>query len=195
MKLKLVAFLVSIMACMTGCGTVGESLNSAFNMTTCEYDYKSISNLSLAGMDMSKGVSPMHIPRIAAIVGGKSSSIPMNFTLNLDVKNRNTTAAALSGMQYIINIDGIELTTGSFNQMLNIAGGTTQVLPLSVGVDLATLVKKNSASAVENMVKNFIGIGSQKSNVKLQLKPSFMIGSQSIASPVYIPVSFSFGGN
>lgn len=100
-----------------------------------------------------------------------------------------------NGLQYIISIDDIQFTTGVVNQALNIASGQTQTLPLSIGVDLASLMKNNSKDAVVNIAKNLIGIGSKKSNVNVQLKPTFMIGSVPVTSPVYIPVNFSFGGN
>jgi hypothetical protein len=56
-------------------------------------------------------------------------------------------------------------------------------------------MKNNSKNAVVDIAKNFIGIGTKKSNVSVQLKPTFMIGSVPVTSPVYIPVNFSFGGN
>ena len=97
-------------------------------------------------------------------------------------------------MDYIISIDDIQFTTGSVNQSLNIGAGQTQVLPISIGLDLATLMKDNSKSAVMEIAKNFLGIGSQQSKVAVQLRPTFNIGQSKVPSPVYIPLSFSFGG-
>lgn len=194
MKLKLIAFIFSFTLLFTSCGSVGESLNSAYNITKCEYNYKSISNLTLSGMNLSNGINVTSIPKVVGILNGSTSSIPLDFTLNLDVKNPNATAAALSGLQYIISIDDVQFTTGRVNQSLNIAGGASQTLPINIGVDLATLMQNNSKSAVTNIAKNFLGIGSEKSNVSLQIKPTFMIGNQPITSPVYIPIEFAFGG-
>jgi len=194
MKLKLLAFLFSFTFLFSGCGSVGEGLNSAYNITKCEYNYKSISNLSLSGMNLSNGINVTSIPKILGILNGSASSIPLDFTLNLDVKNPNTTAAALNGLQYIISIDDVQFTTGRVNQSLNIAGGASQTLPLNIGVDLATLMQNNSKTAVTNIAKNFLGIGNEKSNVSLQIRPTFMIGNQPITSPVYIPINFAFGG-
>lgn len=194
MKLKLFVFIFSLTFLFTGCGSVGEGLSSAYNITKCEYNYKSISNLSFSGMNLSNGISAVNLAKIVAILGGNSSSMPLDFTLNLDVKNPNATAAALNGLQYIISIDDVQFTTGRVNQSMNIAAGTSQTLPLNIGVDLATLMQNNSKSAVTNIAKNFLGIGNEKSNVSVQIKPTFMIGNQAITSPVYIPVSFSFGG-
>lgn len=194
MKKRILTLFV-IAAVLMSCDTVQKSLSSTYNMINCEYNYKSISGLTVSGMNLSNGLSVTSIPKITSILSGSASSIPLNFTLNLDVKNPNESAAALNGMQYIISIDDIQFTTGSVNQALNIEAGQSQTLPLTIGVDLATLMKNNSKDAVVDIAKNFIGIGSKKSNVKVQLKPTFMIGSVPVTSPAYIPVSFSFGGN
>ncbi len=197
MKFKLLGLCLSITMMFTGCGTVGESfegLSSAYNITKCEYNYRSISNLSLSGMNLSNGVSLTNIPKVVSVLSGTASSIPLDFILNLDIKNPNATAAALNGLQYIISVDDIQFTTGQVNQAMSIASGATQTLPLNIGVDLATLMKGNSKSAVENIAKNFLGIGSQKSNVTVQIKPTFLIGNTPVTSPMYIPVNFSFGG-
>lgn len=178
---------------LPGCNVTND-LSSAYNVTKCNYDYKSISNLTVSGMNLSNGISPTSIPKLLTILGGTASSIPLDFTLNLNVKNPNTTAAIMNGMQYVISIDDIEFTTGYVDQALNIAAGGTQTLPINIGVDLAKLMSNNSKSAVTNIAKNFIGIGDSKSNVQVQLKPTFMIGGTPITSPIYFPVSFAFGG-
>jgi len=193
MKIKFIFLSVVCLFILSGCSAVKE-IGGAYNMTQCKYSYNSISALTLDGMDLSKGVSVSNIAKIATLLSGKSSSIPLNFTLNMNVLNPNQTEAMLNGLQYIISVDDVEFTTGQVNQSLNIPSGGTKILPLTIGVDLASLMKDNSKGAVENIAKNFIGIGTEKSNVKVQLKPSFKIGGQVITSPSYIPVSFSFGG-
>lgn len=182
--------LVSFASC-----DVAQQVGSAYNMVNCNYSYNSISNLSLAGMDFSKGINLVNGAQAAAALSGNTSSLPLQFTLNLNVNNPNTTAAALNGMHYILSIDNVEFTTGSLSQSLNIGAGQTQVLPLTIGVDLAKLMSGDSKDAVTNIAKNFLGIGGRKSNVSLQLRPTFMVGNYPVTSPVYIPLSFSFGGN
>lgn len=193
MKIKAIISLLAIIVVVSSCN-VGQQVSGAYNMTQCKYDFNSISNLTLSGMDLSKGVSFTHIPQITSILSGRPSSVPMNLTLNLDVKNPNQSAAFLNGLQYILSIDDVQFTTGTLNQTLNIPAGGTQMLPLQIGLDLATLLKGESKDAVLNIAKNFIGIGNQPSNVTLQLRPTFMIGDRAIPSPVYIPVKFSFNG-
>ncbi|MDH6356202.1 LEA type 2 family protein [Parabacteroides sp. PF5-9] len=192
-KFKNLFLVLATFLTLTGCD-VAKQVGGAYNMVNCKYNYHSISNLTVAGMNLSNGVSLMQIPQLTSILSGAASSIPLNFTLNLDVANPNQSAALLHGLQYILSIDDIQFTTGTVSQSLNVPSGGSQVLPLTIGFDLVSMLKGDSKNAVTNIAKNFIGIGNQKSNVTLQIKPTFMIGNQAIASPVYIPVSFSFGG-
>ena len=194
MKKRIFA-LVVIAVSLIGCSNLQQGLSGTYNMINCEYSYKSISGMSISGMNLSNGLSITSIPKITSILKGSATSIPLDFTLNLNIKNPNQSAAMLNGLQYVISIDDIQFTTGSVNQALNIAAGQTQTLPLSIGVDLANLMKNNSKDAILNIAKNLAGIGSQKSNISVQLKPTFMIGTVPVTSPIYIPVNFSFGGS
>ena len=193
MYMKRIILLLSVILMMSGCD-VAKQLGGAFNMTQCKYDYNSISNLAVGGVDLSQGLSLASITRLTQLFTGNISSLPLNFNVNVDVTNPNTTAAFLNGMQYILSIDGVQFTTGSLNQTLNIASGEKQTMPLTLGFDVAQLLTGNTKDAVLNIVKNFVGIGSEKSQVTLQIKPSFQIGNSLIPSPVYIPISFAFGG-
>ena len=194
MKKKILSLLI-IMAIFISCDSVQKSLSGTYNMINCEYNYKSISGLTVSGINLSNGLSVTSIPKVTSILSGNASSIPLNFTLNLDVKNPNTSAAMMNGLQYIISVDDIQLTTGSLNQALSVEAGQTKTLPIAIGVDLATLMKNNSKDAVVNIAKNFIGIGNKESKVFVQLKPTFLIGNVPITSPSYIPLVFNFGWN
>lgn len=112
----------------------------------------------------------------------------------MDVTNPNTSAALLNKLQYEVNIDDIHFTNGTLDKVVNIAGGATQTIPLTVGIDVATLMQNNSQTALLNIVKNIAGISGEKSTVSLSLRPTFNIAGQLVTSPVAIPVSFSFGG-
>jgi LEA14-like dessication related protein len=143
---------------------------------------------------MSKGLNPLAIPKIISILTGNASSIPLEFTLNMDVKNPNSGTAAFQSLQYVISVDDVQFTTGNFDRPFTVNAGESKKLPMNISLDLVQIMKSNSKSAVENIVKNFLGIGSEPSNVTVQLKPSFKVGEQLFSSPLYIPVSFSFGG-
>ena len=197
MKQKIaVLFLVTILSVSCGTNSTLGGLGGALNLVQCEYSYNSLSNLSLSGMNLSgsNALSLTNITKITSILTGNATSVPMNFTVNMDVKNPNQSTAALNGLRYNLKIDGIQFTTGNMEQAFSVAGGSSKVLPLSVGFDLATMLKGDSKNSVINIVKNFVGIGSEKSKVTLELYPNINISGVSIPSPVAIPVSFSFGG-
>ena len=194
MKKKFGCFLLMTFFLMSPGCDITKVLQSAYNMTNCEYHYKSISNLTIANINISNGISVLQMPQLLAVLSGSTSSIPLDFTLNLNVHNPNATQAAFQALQYIIQIDDIDFTNGYLTQPFNVGAGETQQLPIHIGFDIATLISNHSASAILNIVKNFIGIGSDKSNVTVQLKPTFNMGGSQITSPVFIPVSFSFGG-
>ncbi len=193
MKYKFLFLIFPVFLILSGCN-VAKELGGAYNMINCKYDYNSISSLNLAGMNLSNGISLAHLPQITSILTGRATSIPLDFTLNLDVTNPNQSSALLHGLQYILSIDNVQFTTGTVNQSLNIPAGGKQLLPLTIGLDLAALLKGDSKNAVEKIAKNFIGIGNDKSNITIQLKPTFMIGGYPVTAPSYIPVTFAFGG-
>lgn len=191
---KYLSILLLVVFASYGCGSLESSLRNSYNMVNCEYSYNSVSDITVDGMNLSSGLNPLSIMKLTSLLTGKASSIPLGFTVNLNVKNPSQSAAALHGMQYVISIDDVQFTNGTINQSLHISGGDTQTLPLTIGVDLITLMQNNSKDAIVNIAKNFLGMSDKKSKVSLQLKPSFLIGNQTITSPIYFPVSFTFGG-
>jgi LEA14-like dessication related protein len=133
--------------------------------------------------------------KILGLLTGSATSIPVGFTLNLDVKNPNATEAMLNGMEYVLAIDGIDFTTGALQQQLSVPAGTTGTLPLTMAFDVASLLKGETQNAVVNAIKNLIGMGSgEPSNVSLNIRPSFDVAGYQVVSPVFIPISFNFGG-
>lgn len=194
MKIKFLFLFSFALILFSGCD-VAKQVGGAYNMVNCKYEFNSVSGLNVGGIDFSQGLSLANMAQATNILSGRATSIPMDFTLNLDVTNPNQSAALLNGLDYILSIDDIQFTTGSLSQRLNIPAGDKAVLPLTIGFDLTSLLKGETKDAVLNITKNFIGIGQEKSNVSLQIRPTFLIGEHAVPSPAYIPVSFAFGGN
>lgn len=172
---------------------VMKQVGGAYNITQCKYDFNSISSVNFAGANISKNLNVTDILRLTSLLtGSNNSSLPLSFALNLDVSNPNPSSALLHGLEYIINIDGVQFSTGHTEQSLNIPSGGSQILPLNIGVDLVQLMSGESKDAVVNIAKNIMGIGNQRSNITLQIKPTFMIAGIPIKSPSYIPLNFSY---
>ena len=179
---------------LSGCTALQTGLSNAYNLANCDYKYNSVSNITVSDINVSNGLSPLMIPKVLLLLSGNTSSIPMNFTLNLDVNNPNQGTAAFQALSYIISIDDIQFTTGNFSQPFSVGAGETKKLPMTIGFDIAELMRKNTGSAVENIAKNIIGLSDNTSKVTVQLKPSFKVGEQTFVSPMYIPLTFNIGG-
>jgi LEA14-like dessication related protein len=183
----------AVISALTGCDAV-KQLQSAYNLKYCEYKYHSVSNLKLSGMTLSGGISALDAIKLLAILNGTASSIPLDFTLNIDVYNPNPSQAAFCALSYIIEIDNIEFTNGYLEHAFSVASGETKQLPVRIGTDLAKLATTHSKDAIVRIIRNFIGLGNEETKVTVRLKPSFDTGGSVIVSPVYFPVNFSFGG-
>ena len=163
-------------------------------MTQCKYAYSSVSNLTLSNVDLANPNILTLLPAVTSILTGNASSIPMGFTVNLNVTNPNKSEAMLNGLEYILKIDGVQFSTGSMSKSLNIAAGGTGTMPVSLSFDIASLLKSDSKNAVQNVVKNFVGLSSEKSQVSLSIKPTLKVAGRDVAAS-YIPIEFSFGGS
>jgi LEA14-like dessication related protein len=175
---------------------VANQLVGTYNMTQCKYEYNSISSLTLAGVNLQNvssisSLNPLSAANLLAAFSSSSGSLPLDFTLNLNVTNPGLQVALLNGLGYILEIDGVEMTQGFLNNQVQIGAGQKTVLPINMVFDLKKVLSGQSMDAVKNLAFNFAGIGSSSSSVTVKLQPTLVIGGQSYKSPTYIPVSFS----
>ena len=186
--------LIGILVVMSSCD-VAQQVLGTYQLTQCKYDYHSIAGLTLAGINLQNvnsltSLNPTNLLTLTSAFASKSGSLPLNFTLNLDVSNPGVQTALLNGLGYILEIDGHQMTTGALRQKLQIDGGQKAMLPIQMAFDLKQVLSGESLEAIKNLAFNFIGIGNAASNVTVRLKPSFQIGNKTVESSSYIPVSF-----
>jgi len=110
------------------------------------------------------------------------------------VKNPNNQPASLNKMYYILEIDNKEMTTGDIDASMQIGTGQTAKVPINIAFDLKSAMKGETGDAVKNMAFNFVGLGDKPTNVTIKLRPTLAVGERTLTSPVYIPVSFTYGG-
>ena len=192
--MKRIIALVGILVVMSSCD-VAQQLLGTYQLTQCKYDFNSIAGLTLAGINLQNinSLASLNATNLLALTSAftsKSGSLPMNFTLNLDVTNPGVQTALLNGLGYILEIDGRQMTTGTLKQKLQIDGGQKAMLPVQMAFDLKQVLSGESLEAIKNLAFNFAGIGNGASDVTVRLKPSFLIGKQTVETPNYIPVSF-----
>ncbi len=187
------SLVIALAIAVTSC-EVARQAQGVYNMVNCKYSYRSMTGLSVAGVDPSN-MSLLDTPKILNLLTGNASSIPVGFTLNLDVQNPNTTEAMLNGLEYVLAVDGVNFTSGALDRQLSVPAGGIGTLPLAMVFDVATLLKGETQETTAKMVKNLMGIGGgEASNITLNIRPSFMVAGHKVMSPAYIPIGFNVGG-
>jgi hypothetical protein len=201
-RFSLVALHFSIAALLVATPScdVLQQVQGTYNMVNCKYDFRSLTDVSVAGIGTGR-MSLLDAPKILNLLSGNASSIPVACTVNLNVANPNATDAILGGVDYVLSIDGFDFTSGSLSQQLSVAPGGTGVLPLAMAFDVAALLRGESRDAVMGAVRNLAGMSGlsvlgadEPSRVTLNIRPSFNVAGRRVASPVMIPINFSFGG-
>ena len=182
---------------LTSCDVLNQ-IGGAIQLSQCEYKYNSINDIQLAGINLGDGssISLSNFASISSILtGGSLQTIPFSMTLNMDVKNPNQTAAFLNALEYAIDINEMEFTTGKMDVPIRVEPGQTSVLPISIGVDLKNLINRYFRDRVAREMSGFLGLSSDETKVTVKLWPKLMVGNTPIKVPAPIPVVFSFGGD
>lgn len=166
-------------------------------LSKCEFRLSSVDQLKLAGVNIQqvKKLSDLNLMDAAKITTAavSGSSLPLNFTLNVEVKNPNAGTAGLTKLDWILFIDDIQMVSGVNEQRVQIPGnGGTGTIPLSIGVNLKEVLKGKSGDAIANFGLNLAGAGNKPTRITLKAKPTIMVGSQYIAYPGYLTVQNEF---
>jgi len=189
--LQLILILIILGSC-----DISRQLNEIKTFAKCDFRLYTIEDIKLAGVDIQqyKSYNEMNLLDIAVIGSSASKGIlPLTFTLNVQVKNPNSTPAAINKMDWILFIDDIEILDGISNQRMEIpANGRISNLPLQINADLMKVLTKESVEAISNFAFNLSGQGKRPSNITLKIKPSIMVGNTPVNYPGYISVKNEF---
>ena len=104
-----------MVAAFTSC----DFIKSAYQLKNCEYTYHSIGDIKVAGLDFSSGVGGFlqmsNITKIANLIAGNFSELPLEMTVNVNVKNPGTVAAGINNVKYDLAIDNINGARSDYN--------------------------------------------------------------------------------
>lgn len=191
---KILIFIITILV-INSCDIL-QQVSEIATFSKCEFKLKSIQNISLAGVNMQniKSFSDIKIldaaKITAAFTGGR---LPLEFTLNVDVKNPNSSQASMNKLEWIILIDNIEITRGVSNNRIQIApNGGVSTFPLHIATDLKKVLSGKSGDTIFNFALNLAGVGNKPTRVTLKAKPTIMVGNIPISYPGYITVNTDF---
>ena len=189
MKKNIVLILVAIG--LFGCG-VNKQAQQIKALKDCEYKITTIADAKFAGTDIKKllddgEITLTSLPGVA--LGLLRKNIPLNATLNLEIKNPTSATAAVNQFDYKVLINRTELAEGTVTQNINIAQGESVTVPVSIRSNLyGLLTDQNILNDVMKAAKK----GSKDDEVlallTIKIRPTFMIGNTPVKYPGYITI-------
>ena len=162
------------------------------NFATCSFDFNSLNQIQMLGIDLSKGMTKdnLNITQGLALVNAISNrTLPVTFNVNLDVNNPNSIAASMAKMDYIISLNGKEVVSTTLNQSVSVPANSTNVVTIPIRTDLFQLFSGESADAIVNLAFKLAGANSNPVNIGIKVKPYITIGNQQLAYPDYISIN------
>lgn len=196
-KTLLITF-ICLLISFTSCDVV-KQVSQINNLTKCEFRLESVQKLTLAGIYVQnvQTLSDLNMFDVAKLASAAASQqFPLDFTLNIEAKNPNSSEAGMSKIDWILLIDDIEMTQGILDQQFTIpANNGIATIPMKMHIDLQKALNGKSADAVINFGMNLAGTGSKPTRFTLKMKPTITIGSFPITYPGYLNVKTEFGAN
>lgn len=189
---------ISFIFFFTSCDVM-QQVSQINNLTKCDFRIESVQQLNLAGINVQnvKSLSDLNmfdVAKLASAVGAQQ--FPLDFTLNIEARNPNTSAAGMTHIDWILLIDDMEMTRGILDKQVSIpANNGIAIIPVQMHVDLQKALSGKSADAVINFGMNLAGIGNKPTRFTLQMKPTITIGSIPLAYPGYVNVKTEFASN
>jgi hypothetical protein len=166
------------------------------NFTKCDFRLESVQQLTIAGIDVQnvQKLSDLNMFDAAKLASAfASKQFPLEFTLNIEAKNPNSSTAGMTRIDWILLIDDIEMTRGILDKQVTIpANNGIAIIPMQMHIDLQKALTGKSADAVINFGLNLAGAGNKPSRFTLQMKPIITVGSMPISYPGYLNVKTEF---
>lgn len=195
--MKKIILLISVALLFNSCDILNK-IGGAYQLSQSEYRYNSVNDIQLSGISLGNAstISVSKLASIATILAGGTSlqNIPFSMTLNMDVTNPNQHAAFLDALDYVIQINEMELVEGKMDVPIRIEPGETKIVPIPITVDLKSVMNRYSRERVTNEMSAFLGITPNATSVTVKLWPKLTVGNTVLKSPAAIPVVFNFGG-
>lgn len=194
--MKKTAYILGLAALVSGCALLDQFMQMK-NFAKCQFRLVSVDRPTLAGIRIDGKRSTRDFGmrdglKFAAATAG--NSLPLDFTLNIEARNPNQEPAGMNRLEWILLVDGIEMTRGVLDQRVDIPAGGTSPLPLDISLDLRKVLSGQSLDAMLNLAFNVAGEGAHPTRITLKARPSIMVGGQSVDFPDYITVNTEFGG-
>jgi hypothetical protein len=194
MKKSGYALLVAMLLLAAACGC--KQIQQVLTLAKCDFRLKDVTQTRLAGVDVQNieswsDISFMDVAKLTTAFA--AGSLPLNFKLNIEVRNPNSEKAALNQLDWILLLDQTELAKGTTSQRLEVEpNGGISSLTLDVASDLKKVLSGQSLQSIANLVLNMADAGGKPTKLTLKAKPYINIGNSTIAYPGYINIKTEF---
>ena len=190
-KIKKTLIVLFVALGLTSCEVLNQVAQMA-NFANCTFDFNSVNQIKMLGIDLSKGMTKesLNITQGLALVNAiNNRSLPVTFNVNVNVKNPNGIAAAMSKMDYILSLNGKQVVSTTMNNSINVPANSSSVVSIPITTDLFQLFSGESAEAIINLAFKLAGASSDPVNVGLKVKPYISVNNQQLAYPDYITMN------
>lgn len=198
MKSRIGFFLCASMLLMVvveGCSVLRQ-LQEMKNFARCEFRLSTVENITLAGINVQriKSVRDLTLTDAARFALALTQpQLPLNLTLNVQVRNPNAETASLNRLEWRLFIDDVELLNSLVEEKVSISGnGGVSMLPLRISVDLKKALSGRSSEAIGNFALNLAGEGNTPARFMLRIKPTIDILGVPVEYPDYFDVKMEF---
>ena len=190
-KLKNILMIVLVTFGLVSCDVMNQVAQMA-NFANCTFNFSSVNQIQMLGIDLSKGMTKdnLNITQAISLAEAlRNRRLPVNFNLNLDVNNPNPIAASLSKMDYIVSLNGKQVISTTMSQSINVPANASNTISIPISTDLFQLFSGESADAIVNLAFKLAGASSNPVNVGIKVKPYINVGGRQLAYPDYITMN------
>ena len=190
-KLKKTIIILFVTMGLASCDVLNQVAQMA-NLVNCTFDFNSVNQIQMLGVNLSKGMSKtdLNATQLLSLADAiMRKQLPVTFNVNVDVKNPNSIAAAMTKMDYILTLNGKQVVSTTMNNGINVPANSSSVVSIPITTDLFQLFSGESADAIVNLAFKLAGASSNPVNVGLKVKPYINIGNQQLAYPDFISMN------
>ena len=190
-KLKKTLIILFVTMGLASCDVLNQVAQMA-NLVNCTFDFNSVNQIQMLCVNLSKGMSKtdLNATQLLSLADAiMRKQLPVTFNVNVDVKNPNSIAAAMTKMDYILTLNGKQVVSTTMNNGINVPAKSSSVVSIPITTDLFQLFSGESADAIVNLAFKLAGASSNPVNVGLKVKPYINIGNQQLAYPDFISMN------
>ncbi|MEZ5071483.1 MAG: hypothetical protein R2751_11070 [Bacteroidales bacterium] len=110
----------------------------------------------------------------------------------MEVYNPGVTLAAVNRIDWIAFIDDVQVATGALTDRVEVSPGGKALMPIRLSTDLFEYLEGDNPRTMLNFALNLVDAGNQPTRLSMKIKPTVMVGSQSLVYPGYFTIQKEF---